>query len=305
MLPSATKPIRAVDTKHLPVKRFKGSDILLLLLMLLITLLCLLPLIYIVSLSLSGKSAASAGQVTLFPVDFTFYSYQYMLSDHRFFDAFFVSVKRVLIGGAINFVLTIMMAFPLAKERSEFRSRNAYMWIIIFTMMFNGGLIPWYMVVKGLHLTDTIWALTLPTAVPIFNVILLMNFFRNMPKEISEAATVDGAGPWRMMLTIALPLAMPAVATVTLFSVVNHWNAFFDGMILMNKQSNIPLQTYIQQLVVQPVVSSTTRAEDLINFSQRTFNAAKIVVTMVPILVIYPFLQKYFVTGITLGSVKE
>jgi ABC-type glycerol-3-phosphate transport system permease component len=286
-------------------QRIKTADILLLLLMLFITLLCLLPLVYIVSLSLSGKSAAAAGKVTLFPVDFTFYSYKYMLSDHRFFEAFGVSVKRVLLGGAINFVLTILMAFPLAKERSEFKSRNLYIWVIVFTMMFNGGLIPWYMVIKNLHLIDTIWALTLPTAVPIFNVILLMNFFRNLPKEISEAATVDGAGPWRMLLTISVPLAMPAIATVTLFSVVNHWNAFFDGMILMNKQSNIPLQTYIQQLVVQPIISSTTRAEDLINFSQRTFNAAKIVVTMLPILVIYPFLQKYFVSGITLGSVKE
>lgn len=286
-------------------QRIKASDILLLLLMSLITLLCLLPLVYIVSLSLSGKSAAAAGRVTLFPVDFTFYSYKYMLSDYRFFDAFAVSVKRVLIGGAINFALTILMAFPLSKERSEFKSRNFYIWVIVFTMMFNGGLIPWYMVIKNLHLIDTIWALTLPTAVPIFNVILLMNFFRNLPKEISEAATVDGAGPWRMLLRISVPLALPAIATVTLFSVVNHWNAFFDGMILMNKQSNIPLQTYIQQLVVQPVISSTTRAEDLINFSQRTFNAAKIVVTMLPILVIYPFLQKYFVSGITLGSVKE
>ncbi|ULO07105.1 carbohydrate ABC transporter permease [Paenibacillus sp. 19GGS1-52] len=286
-------------------QRIKAPDILLLLLMSFITLLCLLPLVYIVSLSLSGKSAAAAGRVTLFPVDFTFYSYKYMLSDHRFFDSFAVSVKRVLIGGAINFALTILMAFPLAKERSEFKSRNFYIWIIVFTMMFNGGLIPWYMVIKNLHLIDTIWALTLPTAVPIFNVILLMNFFRNLPKEISEAATVDGAGPWRMLLRISVPLALPAIATVTLFSVVNHWNAFFDGMILMNKQSNIPLQTYIQQLVVQPVISATTRSEDLINFSQRTFNAAKIVVTMLPILVIYPFLQKYFVSGITLGSVKE
>lgn len=286
-------------------RRIRPTDIALLVAMLLITLLCLLPIVYIVSLSLSGKSAAAAGLVTLFPVDFTFYSYEYMLGDHRFFEAFGVSVKRVLIGGLINFVLTVLMAFPLAKERSEFKSRNVYVWIIVFTMMFNGGLIPWYMVVKNLHLIDTIWALTLPGAVPIFNVILLMNFFRNQPKEINEAAVVDGAGPWRMLLSVAVPLALPAIATVTLFSIVNHWNAFFDGLILINKQSNIPLQTYIQQLVVQPVISNTTRAEDLIQFSQRTFNAAKIVVTMIPILVIYPFLQKYFVTGITLGSVKE
>lgn len=283
----------------------RTTDIILTLVMLLITLLCLLPLIYVVSLSFSGKSAAASGAVTLFPVDFTFYSYEYMFKDSRFFDAFGVSVKRVLLGGAINFVLTILMAYPLAKERLEFRSRDIYMWVIVFTMMFTGGLIPWYMVVKSLHLTDTIWALVLPTAVPIFNVILLMNFFRGLPKEINESAKMDGAGPWRTLITIAVPLAMPAIATVTLFSIVSHWNAFFDGLILMNKQQNIPLQTYIQQLVVAPSISSSTRPEDLINFSQRTFNAAKIVVTMLPILIIYPFLQRYFVHGITLGSVKE
>ncbi|MGO4548814.1 carbohydrate ABC transporter permease [Paenibacillus sp. 2TAB23] len=287
------------------LRGIRTTDIILTLVMLLITLLCLLPLVYVVSLSFSGKSAAASGAVTLFPVDFTLYSYEYMFKDSRFFDAFGVSVKRVLLGGAINFVLTILMAYPLAKERLEFRSRDVYMWVIVFTMMFTGGLIPWYMVVKSLHLTDTIWALVLPTAVPIFNVILLMNFFRGMPKEINESAKMDGAGPWRTLIAIAVPLAMPAIATVTLFSIVGHWNAFFDGLILMNKQHNIPLQTYIQQLVVAPSISSSTRPEDLINFSQRTFNAAKIVVTMLPILIIYPFLQRYFVHGITLGSVKE
>jgi putative aldouronate transport system permease protein len=287
------------------VRGIRTTDIILTLVMLLITLLCLMPLIYVISLSFSGKSAAASGAVTLFPVDFTFYSYEYMFKDSRFFDAFGVSVKRVLLGGAINFVLTILMAYPLAKERLEFRSRDVYMWLIVFMMMFNGGLIPWYMVVKSLHLTDTIWALVLPTAVPIFNVILLMNFFRGMPKEITESAKMDGAGPWRTLITIAVPLATPAIATVTLFSIVGHWNAFFDGLILMNKQHNIPLQTYIQQLVVAPSISSSTRPEDLINFSQRTFNAAKIVVTMLPILLIYPFVQRFFVHGITLGSVKE
>ncbi|CAM4383957.1 ABC-type glycerol-3-phosphate transport system permease component [Paenibacillus endophyticus] len=287
------------------LRGIRTTDIILTLVMLLITLLCLLPLVYVVSLSFSGKSAAASGAVTLFPVDFTLYSYEYMFKDSRFFDAFGVSVKRVLLGGAINFVLTILMAYPLARERLEFRSRDVYMWVIVFTMMFTGGLIPWYMVVKSLHLTDTIWALVLPTAVPIFNVILLMNFFRGMPKEINESAKMDGAGPWRTLIAIAVPLAMPAIATVTLFSIVGHWNAFFDGLILMNKQHNIPLQTYIQQLVVAPSISSSTRPEDLINFSQRTFNAAKIVVTMLPILIIYPFLQRYFVHGITLGSVKE
>jgi len=286
-------------------KNFSTYHTAIFIVLLCVTFLCLMPLIYIVALSFSSKSAAAAGLVTFYPVDFTTFSYGYILKDYRFFTAFGVSVERVILGGLINFVLTVTMAYPLAKEGREFRARTFYMWFILFAMMFNGGLIPWYIVVKTLHLTNSIWALVLPGAVPVFNVVLLMNFYRGLPKEIGEAAIMDGAGPWKSLLYLYIPLSKPAIATVTLFSIVGHWNAFFDGMILVNKQSLIPLQTYIQQLVVAPVQNSADRPEELAKLSVRTFNAAKIVVTMLPILLIYPFLQKYFVTGLTLGSVKE
>lgn len=286
-------------------KRIRLSDGILILSACGIASVCLLPMIYIISLSLSEKSAAAAGLVKLLPVDFTLSSYIYILQDKAFYSALIVSVKRVLIGCPINFILTILMAYPLSKEKKQFKSRNIYMWYLLICLMFNGGLIPWYMVVSGLNLTDTIWALTLPLAVPVYNVILLMNFFRGLPKDISEAAEIDGCGHWRLLFTIYLPLSLPAIATTTLFSFVNQWNAFFDGLILINTQSKIPLQTYIQQLVI-PQPHNLTRPEDIVNLlSQRTTNAAKIVVTMIPILLIYPFLQKYFVSGITFGSVKE
>jgi ABC-type glycerol-3-phosphate transport system permease component len=285
--------------------RMKISDIVLTIVAGCVSLLCLLPLLYIVSLSLSDKAAAGAGLVKLLPVNFTLSSYTYLLQERGFYTAFWVSIKRVLIGCPINFILTVLMAYPLSKEAKEFRFRNVYIWVLMVAMMFNGGLIPWYMVVNSLNITNTIWALTLPMAVPVFNVILLMNFFRGLPKAIVEAGEIDGCGPWRMLFTIYLPLSVPALATVTLFSFISHWNAFFDGLILINTQSKIPLQTYIQQLVI-PQPNNLTRPEDVINLlSQRTTNAAKIVVTMIPILLIYPFLQKYFIGGITLGSVKE
>ncbi len=287
------------------MKKIRLSDIILAFASCCVALLCLIPLIYIVSLSLSDKSAATAGLVKLWPVDPTLSSYEFILKDKAFYSSLMVSIKRILIGCPINFILTVLTAYPLSKEKKEFGSRNYYMWFLLICLMFNGGLIPWYMVVNSLHITDTIWALTLPLAVPVYNVILLMNFFRGMPKDISEAAEIDGCGPWRMLFTIYIPLSLPAIATTTLFSFVNHWNAFFDGLILINTQSKIPLQTYIQQLVV-PLPNNLTRPEDIINMlSQRTTNAAKIVVTMIPILVVYPFLQKYFVSGITLGAVKE
>jgi putative aldouronate transport system permease protein len=201
-----------------------------------------------------------------------------------------------------------MMAYPLSKEKRAFKSRNVYMWIVVFTMLFSGGLIPWYMTIQKLGLLNSIWALVLPGAVPVFNVILLMNFFRGVPKELEEAAFMDGAGPWYIMLNIFVPISKPSIATVTLFNIVGNWNAFFDGLVLMNKAKNYPLQTYIQQLVLNNEILSVVdfqRLQEMMQVSNRTYNAAKIFVSMVPLLLIYPFLQKYFVTGITLGSLKE
>lgn len=274
-----------------------------------IALLSLAPIWYTTAISFSDKAAAAAGSVTFWPQDFNLVSYATILGDPTFLGAFWISIKRVLLGGAINFVITVLMAYPLSKENREFRFRSAYMWLLIFTMLFNGGTIPLYIVVKELGLFNSIWSLVLPSAVPVFNIMLLLNFFRSIPKELNEASEMDGAGPWYMLLKVYLPLSLPALATVTLFSVVNHWNAFFDGMIYMRSVDNYPLQTYIQQLVVQvnmQDISGDPNKLDLIaKMSNKTLNAAKIVISMLPILVIYPFLQKYFIHGIMLGSVKE
>jgi len=269
-------------------------------------LLCLLPLLHVLALSFSSKNAAVAGRVTFLPVDFSLASYEYLLQDTRFFTAFFVSVKRVVLGVSLNLAFTIFMAYPLSLEEREFPARNYYMWFVIFTMLFGASLVPWYFIIKSTHLLDTIWALVLPGAVPVYNVILLMNFFRNQPKAIKESAMIDGVNAWQMMFKICVPLAKPALATVTLFSIVGHWNNFFDGLLLINTPGKVPLQTYIQSLVVKTVEISSLSSEELIQqMSQRTFNSAKIVISTVPILIIYPFMQKYFATGITLGSVKE
>ncbi|MCC3373545.1 carbohydrate ABC transporter permease [Cohnella sp. REN36] len=270
-------------------------------------LLCLYPLWYTIMLSFSDKAAANAGFVRFWPVGFNLSSYRIILEDAQFFRAFGVSVKRVLLGGAINLILTVLMAYPLSKA---FPGRHTYMWYMVFCMLFSGGLIPSYVVVTSLGLQNSIWALVIPGAVPIFNVILIMNFFRNLPKELHEAAYVDGAGPWYTLLRINLPLSLPGLATVTLFSIVGHWNSFFDGLIYMSKPDNYPLQTYIQQLVIvidpqQMQNLSTDQLIQMMKVSNKTLNSAKLVVAMIPILLVYPFLQKYFVHGIVLGSVKE
>lgn len=283
-------------------------DVVVTALLLLMTVICLLPLLNVLALSFSGKQAALAGRVGLVPVDFTWSSYEYLIADSRFFTAFGVSLQRVVLGGGLNLILTLLTAFPLSLEKKEFPSRDRYMWVVVFCMLFNAGLVPWYFVINSTGIMDTIWALVLPGAVPVFNVILLMNFFRGIPKALKEQASIDGVSAPGLLFRIYVPLSLPAIATVTLFSVVNHWNSFFDGMLLINTPAKVPLQTYIQSLVVRisDLSQTTMTAEQLTEkMSQRTFNAAKIVVSAVPILLIYPFMQKYFVKGITLGSVKE
>lgn len=271
------------------------------------TLLSLYPIWNTIAVSFSDKAAAQGGMVYLLPVHFNLESYKKVIADMKFFTAFGVSLKRVILGGSIQFVLTSMMAFALSRQVREFRFRNIYMWFLVFTMMFSGGMIPLYMTVNKIGIMDSIWALVLPGAVPVYNTILLMNFFRNIPREMDQAAYIDGAGPWYLLLKIYLPISLPALATVTLFSLVGHWNAFFDGMIYMNKTSNYPLATYIQTMVI-PTDFSHMTAEDAKKYakiSDRTFNAAKIFICMIPVLVVYPFLQRYFIHGIMLGSVKE
>lgn len=230
------------------------------------------------------------------------------MTDHKFMQAMWISVQRVVLGGAINLVLTVITAFALSQDESDFPARKVYMWFMIFAMLFGASLVPWYFVIKATGLMDTIWALVIPGALPVYNTILLMNFFRNLPKEIKESAMLDGINPFQMMMRIFVPLAKPAIATVTVFSVVFHWNNFFDGLLLMNTPSNMPLQTYIQTLTnttVSVMSSSLTPAEIEALTSLKTFNAAKIVVASLPIVIFYPFMQKFFVSGLTLGSVKE
>lgn len=274
--------------------------------LILAALLCIVPLIHILAVSFSSSSAAAAGKVVFWPVEFSLNSYAYVAKRGAFWHSMLVSVERIAIGGALNLVLTILCAYPLSKEHNEFRFRTFYAWAFFVTMLFHGGLIPWYIVIKQAGLLDKIWALVLPGAVPVFSVILLLNFFREIPKELSEAAFIDGAGHWTTLWKLYVPVSTPALATITLFALVGHWNSWFDGLILMNKAENYPLQSYIQTIVVQRSYGMLTRQEisELATISDRTLRAAQIFLGTLPIILVYPFLQKYFVKGIVLGSVK-
>ncbi len=270
-------------------------------------LVCLIPILNSLALSLSDRAIVEAGTVFLVPRKINLTSYGIILEDRQFFRSFLISIERVVLGGIVNFVITLLMAYPLSKERSVFRAREVYIYLLLVTMLFSGGLIPIYMIVNAVGIVDTIWALVLPGAVPVFSVIIMMNFFRQVPKELEEAATVDGARQATILAKIYLPLSVPSIATVTLFSMVGHWNAFFDGLIYMNSPRNYPLQTYIQTLVLGQHDFTRLTVEEIKRMSQtssKTLNNAKIIVSMIPMMMVYPFLQRYFVKGLVLGSVK-
>ncbi|MFL2106011.1 carbohydrate ABC transporter permease [Desemzia sp. FAM 23991] len=278
----------------------------------LLTLSCLIPMLNVISLSLSSSAAVAGNKVGLWPVDLTTAAYERIVNDTQFWRSFGISVFRVFASLIINLFMIVTLAYPLSKSKRFFRARGVFMSIILFAMLFNGGMIPTYLIVKNLGMINSVWSLILPGAVPIGSVILVMNFFRGVPKSLEESAWLDGANPWNILTKIYIPISLPSLATVSLFSIVGSWNDFMSGLIYMTKVENYPLMTYIQSLSVNIAETlqnsagmSSEQLQSLLAVSDRNLNAAKIVVAIVPLLLIYPFLQKYFVHGIVVGAVKE
>lgn len=274
--------------------------------LLVLSVVCVLPFINVLMISLSSSEAVARGAVSLWPVDFTLASYRYVLNQPAFGRAFLITLQRVGVGTALYMFITVLTAYPLSQETEDFKGRNMYTWFFVFTMIFNGGLIPTYMVVRFTGIMDSLWALILPMAVNVFNIILMLNFFRSLPRDLREAAFMDGASHPTVLFRIYLPLSLPSLATITLFTIVFHWNEWFYGLIYMNRPENYPLQTFLQTVVINIDFSRVTERDlDLVALiSNRTNRAAQIFVATFPILLAYPFLQRYFIKGIVLGSVK-
>lgn len=276
-----------------------------------VSLMCILPFINLLAISFSDKTAVAANAVSFWPVGFNTAAYEFILGNDQFLRALWISVQRTVLGVLVNIILIILTAYPLSKSTQDFRLRNVFSWFFVVTILFSGGLIPTYMIVKYTGLMDTIWALVLPGAVQVFNMLVVMNYMRSLPKELEEAAYIDGAGHFQTLFNVILPVCTPTLATVTLFSFVGHWNSWYDGMIYMNTVDKYPLQTYLQTIVINPEAffrNATNISAELGNFlnlvSARTTNAAQLFLATIPILCVYPFLQKYFTTGLVMGSVK-
>ncbi|MNW25019.1 Inner membrane ABC transporter permease protein YcjP [compost metagenome] len=270
-----------------------------------LAIMCIIPLVHVLAVSFSAKSAADANLVNLWPVGFSLESYKKTMNNPVFLNSIGISIMRTVIGTALTLLLTFLAAYPLSKENSVFKGRNVYSWMFVFSMIFNGGLVPFYIVIQKLGLIDSFWVLVLPGAINTFLIILMLNFFRGIPNELEEAALIDGAGHFRTLFSIYLPISLPSIATIALFSMVFHWNSWFDGLLYMNNANKFPLATFLQTVIIQRDMSSMSMNPiEMELISQNTVKAAQIFIGSAPILIVYPFLQRFFVKGMTLGSVK-
>ena len=271
---------------------------------------CLVPFFNLLAISLSDAAAVDAGEVGLIPIGFNLKAYEYLIQNPKFWNAFGISVVRVVLGTAISLIINILAAYPLSRPKKYFKGRIFYVIILIITMFFNGGIVPSFIVITQLGLYNTIWALVLPTALNAWNIVLLISFFKEVPNELVEAAEMDGASQFQILFKVILPISLPAIATVVLFTAVAHWNNWFDGAMYMNS-SNYPLQTYIYEMIQgaqsakQNQNLTPEQLEQLGNLPGQTLRSAQIFIAMLPIMLVYPFVQKYFIKGLTQGGVKE
>jgi putative aldouronate transport system permease protein len=269
--------------------------------------LTLFPFVNLIAKSLSSEAAVISGMVTMFPIDFQTGTYKFVLGNKQFINSFIVTIVITAAGTLFGIIMTVITAYPLSKTR--LRGRKIYLLIFIFTMLFNGGLIPTYLVMQKIKLVNTVWVLVLPAMVNVFNMLIMKNYFESLPESIEESAKIDGASDFTILFRVILPLSMPVLATITLFFAVAHWNSYFNAMMYITNPKLKPLQLYLKELVsstmdVLKQGGFNPDIESQLNVVPEAVQAASIVTATIPILCVYPFLQKYFVKGVLIGSVK-
>ena len=273
-----------------------------------LTISCIVPILNVLAYSFSSSQAIVENRVTIWPVEFTTQAYEYVLKDSRFWRSMVVTLERVALGVPLNVIMIALVAYPLSKSEQRFPARKYYVAFMLCVMLFSGGMMPTYFIVSKTGLIDTLAALILPGAVPIFSCIVLMNFFRGVPEEIEESARLDGANPLQILVQIYLPISLPSIATVTLFALIGHWNAWFDGLIYSNHTTNYPMQSYLRTIVVSTTDAMQNADIDtilaLLNVNETNMQSAQIFISIIPLMIVYPFLQRYFTSGLTVGSVK-
>ena len=265
------------------------------------------PFLNLIAKSFSSEKALISGKVTIFPVEFQTGTYKFVLGNPQFLNAFKISILVTLIGTVLGVLMTITIAYPLSKP--HLKGRRWILLYYVFAMIFNGGLKPTYLVMQKLNLVNNFWVLILPVLVNVYNMLIMKNYFESLPDSLEESARIDGASTFEILFKIILPLSKPVLATIGLFFAVAHWNSYYNAMIYITKVDLKPLQLYLKELVssTKDVLDQAGYEPDIngmFNSSPEAVQAASIVAATVPIIVVYPFLQKYFVKGVLIGSVK-
>lgn len=265
---------------------------------------CLFPFLYIISVSLSNKSAVLRSEVFLFPVDLDFSAYKAVFNNRALMTSMWFTIVLTIVNTIICVIMTVLCAYPLSKP--ELRWKGSLLLYVLFTMYFSGGMIPGYLNIKQLRLIDSFWVLILPGCLSTYNMILMKSFFQSMPREIEESAYVDGANDAVVLMQIILPLSKAMLATIALFYAVGRWNGFMDALLYINDGDMYTIQIRLRQLIQSSQVSALI--EDIPEMKENvigeTIKAACLIFSMIPVMIIYPWLQKYFVKGVMIGSVK-
>ncbi|MGW7160696.1 carbohydrate ABC transporter permease [Paenibacillus taichungensis] len=276
-------------------------------LLIIITLIVIYPLVFVLSASFSDLQAVLRGEMFLWPKGINLHSYEKIFQNKDILRGYTNTLIYTSVGTLINLVMTILAAYPLSRK--DFIGRNAIMALFVFTMFFSGGLIPTYLLIKNLGMLNTFWVMIIPNAVSIWNIIIMRTFFQqSIPNELHEAATIDGCSNIQTLTRIILPLSMPIIAVTILFYAVGHWNAFFNAMLYLSDKDKFPLQLILREILIQGQTNDMVKmsTESAIK-QQREVEGIKyavLVVANIPVLLLYPFLQRYFVKGVMIGAIK-
>lgn len=262
----------------------------------------LYPVVYVISLSLSSASAIIEGRVMLLPVELTTSAYKMLFDDSTIVNSFLFTVQITVVGVLCSILVTVVAAYPLSRK--HLKGSGIIMRLIVFTMYFNGGIVPTYMVIRGLGLFNSMWALILPTLIDTFLLIIMINYFRGLPTELEEAAKADGCSNFRTFYQIFLPLAKPAMATLVVFYAVNYWNTFFNALLYIQDQKRLTLQVKLYQVLSMFSDAMDPAAGVDPSIIPENLKGATVVLAVLPIVCVYPFMQRYFVKGVTVGAVK-
>lgn len=295
--------ITRVSAKRSKIARMNVFDYLNYLFMLLILFLTLFPLYYCLIVSISDGSAVIRGDVVFSPKGFDLNAYKAVLDNPQILRSYGNTLLYTAVGTSINIFLTALCAYPLC--RPHLKGRRIFNAIFLVTMFINGGTIPLYLQVKSLHLMDTIWAIVLPTGINTYNMIIMRTFFSSIPEDLHEAAEIDGASQFQTFVLVILPLSETILATLVLFYAVAHWNSYMPALLYLNSADKMPLQMTIRKMVMDSdIASMTTSSSSESLLSENKIKYAVVIISVLPMLVIYPFLQRYFVKGVMIGSVK-